>query len=80
MPMQTKLGPCRSRFYWLNGQGAVMGVDPVRADQLSDLEGEIFDALLTACRMNDHKAAEMLFKVWIKLPNQRPWPLGNWTA
>jgi hypothetical protein len=54
--------------------GAVTGVDPISADQLSDLEGEIFDALLTACRLDDHEAAEKLFKVWIKMPSQRPWP------
>jgi len=54
-----------------------VGVDPVRADNLSDLEGEVFDALLTACRMDDRDAAERLFKVWIKMPSQRPWPLDS---
>jgi hypothetical protein len=77
MPMQTELGPCRSRFYWSYGQGAVMGANTTRADQLADLEGEVFDALLTACCLDDHEAAEKLFKVWIKMPNQRPWPIGT---
>lgn len=51
--------------------------DPVSADYLSDLEREIFDALLTACRLDDREAAEKLFKVWIKMPDQRPWTTGT---
>ena len=57
-------------------KGAAVGVDPVRADNLSDLEGEVFDAMLAACRAGDQVAAEQLFRVWIKMPTQRPWPIG----
>jgi hypothetical protein len=53
-----------------------VGVDPVRADNLSDLEGEVFDALLAACRIDDLVAAERLLRAWIKMPSQRPWPIG----
>jgi hypothetical protein len=77
MRIQIELGLCRCRFYWLDCQrGVAVGVDPVRASNLFDLEAEVFDALLDACRMDNHEAAERLFKVWIKMPNQRPWPIG----
>jgi hypothetical protein len=53
-----------------------MGVEPAREVILSDLECEVFEALMAACRLTDRAAAERLFNVWIKMPSQRASQLG----
>jgi hypothetical protein len=45
--------------------------------ELIALEAEVYEAMLDAYRQDDHDAAEMLYKVWIKLPSKRPYPLQD---
>jgi hypothetical protein len=51
----------------------IMGVNPVRTGPMSDLECEIFDAMLMACRLTDRRVAQRLFGVWINMPAAQPW-------
>ena len=53
-----------------------MDIDPTKMVMLRALEDEVFGAMLEACRQNEDEVAERLFKVWIKLPTHRPWPVG----
>jgi len=54
-----------------------MEADLAKHAALLLLEAEIFDALTQAYRQDDHDVAERLYRIWIKLPNQRPWPIGH---
>ncbi len=42
------------------------------------LEQEIYDMIAAACRRSDMATAEKLFKVWIKLPSDKPNPMQVW--
>ena len=52
-----------------------MAFDPARFEMLLVIEEEVFDAMLDAYREDDEEIAERLFKIWMKLPNRRPWPI-----
>ncbi len=70
--MRIDLVSPRLHRFGLVARVAIMFPRLVVSDELIALEGEVFDAMMDACLMDDREIAARLFKVWIKLPSQRP--------